>query len=351
MTLLLVYLFIAIGVSFLCSILEAVLLSVSPGFVESQLAEKPRRASVLKGVRDNLDESISSILILNTFAHTMGAAGVGAQALRVFGDQYESLIAFLLTLAILYFSEIIPKTLGATFWKHLAIPAAYVIRVLVKLLFPFVWVSALLTRTFSGDKTGGISREELAALARLGRRHGALGNKESELLENLLTLRYTKTGQIITPRTVVTALEASRTLNEAVEELENSPYTRIPIYRGSIDNVIGLVLKPTIFAAAIGGEGEKTLQDFVMPVFRVSEELPVLRLLDQFLKRKEHLFLVEDQYGQTAGIVTLEDAIETLLGQEIMDESDVVEDLQLLARSKYRQRLREQPGGGESEEA
>ena len=342
MTLLLVYLFIAVGISFLCSILEAVLLSVTPGYVESQLTAGPRRASVLKGVRGNLDQSISSILILNTFAHTMGAAGVGAQALRVFGPQYESLIAFLLTLAILYFSEIIPKTLGATFWKQLAIPSAYVIQILVKVLYPFVWLSGLLTSTFSGDRSGGISRDELAALARLGRRHGALGPKESELLENLLTLRHTKTGEIITPRTVVTALEASKTLSEAILALEQSPYTRIPIYRGSVDNIVGLVLKPQLLEAAIGGDGSETLQAHCLPIFRVSEELPVLQLLDQFLKRKEHLFLVEDEYGQTAGIVTLEDAIETLLGQEIMDESDTVEDLQQLARSKYRHRLREE---------
>ena len=292
-------------------------------------------------MRDNLDRSISSILTLNTFAHTMGAAGVGAQALRVFGAQYESLIAFLLTLAILYFSEIIPKTLGATFWKKLAIPSAYVIQVLVKILYPFVWLSGLLTSTFAGDKSGGISRDELAALARLGRRHGALGSKESELLENLLTLRHTRTGEIITPRTVVTALDASKTLGEAIQELEKSPYTRIPIYRGSVDNTVGLVLKPQILEAAIGGEGSETLQDHSLPIFRVSEELPVLQLLDQFIKRKEHMFLVEDEFGQTAGIVTLEDAVETLLGQEIMDESDTVEDLQQLARSKYRHRLRE----------
>jgi magnesium and cobalt exporter, CNNM family len=341
MTLLLIYLFIAIGVSFLCSILEAVLLSVTPGYVESQLAAKPRRAGALKGVRENLDQSISSILILNTFAHTMGAAGVGAQALRVFGAQYESLIAFLLTLAILYFSEIIPKTLGATYWKQFAIPSAYVIRVLVKILYPFVWLSGLLTSTFSGDKSGGISRDELAALARLGRRHGALGPKESELLENLLTLRHTRTGEIITPRTVVTALDGSKSLSDAILELEKLPYTRIPIYRSSIDNVSGLILKPQILEAAIGGGGDDKLQDHCLPIFRVSEELPVLQLLDQFIKRKEHMFLVEDEYGQTAGIVTLEDAIETLLGQEIMDESDTVEDLQQLARSKYRHRLRE----------
>ncbi len=342
MTLLFTYLFIAIGVSFLCSILEAVLLSITPGFVESQLRQKPRRAQILKGVKDDFDQSISSILILNTFAHTMGAAGVGAQAVQVFGVEWESLVAFLLTLAILYFSEIIPKTLGATFWKQLALPSAYVIRTLVKLLYPFVWVSALLTRTFSRGEASSISREELAALAALGAREGALGSQESELLENILSLRGIRTGEILTPRTVVTALEASLTLSEALAQLEDDPFTRIPVYDGDMDTVVGIALKPRLFEAEREGAGDKPVEDFASPAFPVSVELPVLQLLDQFIKRREHMFLVEDEYGQTAGIVTLEDAVETLLGREIMDESDTVEDMQQLAKSKYRRRLQQQ---------
>jgi CBS domain containing-hemolysin-like protein len=339
MTLLVTYLVIAIGVSFLCSILEAVLLSVSPGYVETQLNEKPRRARVLKSVKDDLDRSISAILILNTFAHTMGAAGVGAQAVLVFGVDYEALIAFLLTLAILYFSEIIPKTLGATYWKRLALPSAFIIQLLVKLLYPFVWLSRGVTRLISSDEVSGISREELVALAQLGKREGALGPQESELLENILKLRKTKTEEILTPRSVVTALDKSLTLKQALEQLEEAPFTRIPVYEGDIDTTVGLLFRPQIFAAELEGQGGHTLEEFVSPLFRVSEELPVLQLLDQFIKRREHLFLVEDRYGQTAGIVTLEDAVETLLGREIMDESDTVEDMQQLAKSKYRSRL------------
>ena len=169
MSLLVTYLFIAIGVSFLCSILEAVLLSVTPGFVESQSTLHPRRARALKEVKDNLDESISSILILNTFAHTMGAAGVGAKAVDIFGAKWETLVAVLLTLAILYFSEIIPKTLGARFWQQLALPTAHVIKWLVKLLYPLVWLSAKLTNLISpGSQVSTVSRDELEALARLG---------------------------------------------------------------------------------------------------------------------------------------------------------------------------------------
>lgn len=342
MTLLFVYLLIAIGVSFVCSILEAVLLSVTPGFVESQSHQKPRRTETLKFVKSNLDESIASILILNTFAHTMGAAGVGAQATKVFGPRWETLVAVLLTLAILYFSEIIPKTLGATFWKQLALPSAFVIRWLVRLLFPLVWISARLTSLFSkGDKTVAVSREELAALAKLGARHGSLGPQESELLENILQLRQTRTGEILTPRTVVCALDTSLSVSDAMSHMNEVPFTRIPVFKSDLDNVVGIVLRRRINAAEREGAGDKSISDYLTPVYRVSEELPVLRLLDMFIKRREHLFLVEDQYGQTAGIVTLEDAVETLLGREIMDESDTVEDMQALARSRYRERLRE----------
>ena len=340
MTLLVIYLSIAIGVSFLCSILEAVLLSVTPGYVESALSSKPRRAQTLKLVRERIDESLSSILILNTFAHTMGAAGVGAQAVRVFGPQWESLIAFLLTLAILYLSEIIPKTLGAVFWKQLALPAAVTIRLLVRLLFPFVWISSQLTRLFAGGHSETISREELAAMAKLGERHGSLGSQESELMGNILRLKETRTGEILTPRTVVTALDVNQSVAQALELLEEVPFTRIPVYEGDVDSVVGVVLKPKLLELDRHQEADTSVTDCVLPVHRVSEKLPVLHLLDQFIKRREHLFLVEDEYGQTSGIVTLEDAVETLLGREIMDESDTVEDMQQLAKSNYRQRLR-----------
>lgn len=342
MTLLLIYLAIAIGVSFLCSVLEAVLLSVTPAFIESQLEPKPLRGRVLKEVKDNLDKSISSILILNTFAHTMGAAGVGAQAAKVFGARWETLIAVLLTLAILYLSEIIPKTLGATFWKELALPSAQVIRWLVKLLYPLVWLSARLTDLFAkGGHSSSINREEFAALAKLGARHGSLGAQESELLENILRLREVRTAGILTPRTVVSALDASLTVGEALARMKEVPFTRMPVYTADLDTVVGLVLRPQILSAMLDGAEDKPLSDYMVPIHRVSTELPVPILLDLFIRRRAHLFLVEDEYGQTAGIVTLEDAVETLLGREIMDESDTIEDMQELARAKYRGRLRD----------
>ena len=286
--------------------------------------------------------SFQYILILNTFAHTMGAAGVGAQATKVFGARWETLIAILLTLAILYLSEIIPKTLGAKFWKQLALPAAQVIRWLVKLLYPLVWVSARLTNLFgTGGHVSSINREELAALAKLGARHGSLGAQEGALLENILQLREINTAQILTPRTVVSALAADLTVGEAMALMKEVPFTRLPVYSNDLDNIIGLVLRPRILEAMLEKGGDHPLTDYMVPIHRVAAGLRVPILLDLFIRRREHMFLVEDEYGQTAGIVTLEDAVETMLGREIMDESDTIADMQELARARYRGRLRD----------
>jgi CBS domain containing-hemolysin-like protein len=340
MTLLLIYLSIAIGVSFLCSVLEAVLLSITPSFVEQTSSSNPTAGRILVKVKQQLDESLSSILILNTFAHTMGAAGVGAQAAQVFGAEWETLIAVLLTLAILYFSEIIPKTLGATFWRKLAVPSAYIIRWLVKLVFPLVWISTRLTGLFSGGENNEITREEIIALASLGQKDGNLISQENEYLSNMLRLREIQTEQVLTPRSVVHMLDQNLTVSEALNLPQTIQFSRMPVYGKSIDDIVGKVIKLDLFEAERKGQGDSQVSQFAKPIVRVSERLPVHKLLDMFIDDRGHLFLVEDEFGQTAGIVTLEDAIETLLGREIVDESDKVEDMQALARGKYRERLR-----------
>ncbi|MFQ3325037.1 MAG: CBS domain containing-hemolysin-like protein [Pseudomonadales bacterium] len=340
MTLLLIYLSIAIGVSFLCSVLEAVLLSITPSFVEQTSSQRPRAAKQLVKVKAQLDESLSSILILNTFAHTMGAAGVGSQAVQVFGAKWETLIAVLLTLVILYFSEIIPKTLGATFWRKLAIPSAFVISWLIKLVYPLVWIATRLTRLFSSKEGDEITREEIIALASLGHRDGNLFTQENEYLSNLLKLREIKTEQVLTPRSVVHMLNEDSTVTEALDDDRTAQFTRMPVYGANIDDIVGIVNKRDLFQAERKGNGMLTIGSKVKPITRVSGKLPVQKLLDMFIKNREHLFLVEDEFGQTAGVVTLEDAIETLLGREIVDETDAVEDMQELARGNYRARLR-----------
>ena len=340
MTLLFIYLAIAIGVSFLCSILEAVLLSITPSYVEQISSSKPRAGKLLASVKNKLDESLSSILILNTFAHTMGAAGVGSQALKVFGEEWQTLIAILLTLAILYFSEIIPKTLGAAFWRKLALPSAFIITWLVKLVYPLVWISTRLTKLFSNKEGNEITREEIIALASLGHKDGTLYSQESAYLSNILSLREIQTEQVLTPRSVVHMLDKNTTVTEALDHPQTKQFTRIPVYVGSTDDIVGKVIKRDLFEAERNGQGVAPVGDYVKPIKRVSEKLPVQQLLDMFIKDRAHLFLVEDEFGQTAGIVTLEDAIETLLGREIIDESDAIEDMQEFARGKYRERLR-----------
>jgi len=341
MTLLLIYLAIAIGVSFICSILEAVLLSITPSYVEKTLTDKPRAGKQLTHVKEHLDESLSSILILNTFAHTMGAAGVGAQALIVFGPKWETLVAVLLTLVILFFSEIIPKTLGATYWQKLAIPASYLIQWLVRLVYPLVWISTRLTKLFSVNKGNEITREEIIALASLGHKDGILIQQENNYLSNILRLREIRTEEILTPRTVVHMFEDSTTVSDTLNDPRTREFTRLPIYHETPDDITGKIIKHDLFEAERNGNGDKPISDFAKKIYRVSEKLPVQQLLDLFIKKRAHLFLVEDEYGQTAGIVTLEDAIETLLGREIVDESDAIEDMQELAKNKYRERLRQ----------
>lgn len=340
MTLLIIYLFLAIGISFLCSILEAVLLSITPTYIAQIQSKKPREAKMLNKIKSRLDQSISSILILNTFAHTMGAAGVGGQAVRIYGEQWETLIALLLTLAILYFSEIIPKTIGATYWKLLAVPSAYVITVLVKIVFPLVWLSTHLTKLFSRNKKDSISREEVLAFTALSYKEGAIAPQENLLVENIFMLREAKATDILTPRTVVHALPENCTVKQALQSEKTENFTRIPVYQESIDDITGIVIKGQLYEWERQGKGEVALSEIKAPMHRISESFPVLHLLDLFIKRHEQIFLVEDRFGQTAGVVTLEDAVETLLGREIVDESDEVADLQKFAKQSYRDRLR-----------
>lgn len=342
MTLLIVYLSIAIGVSFLCSVLEAVLLSVTPSYIATLDNEKPKAGKLLKQVNDRLDESLSSILILNTFAHTMGAAGVGSQALQIFGARWETLIAVVLTLVILYFSEIIPKTLGATYWRVLAVPAAVIIRWLVRLIYPLVWTATRLTRLFTAKQENEVTREEIIALASLGHQGGTLVSQENEYLSNVLSLREINTEEVLTPRTVVHMLPRDMTVTEALELEGTKRFSRMPVYASGADDIIGKVFRLDLYEAERDGNGKDPVSKYLRPVSRVSEKLPVQQLLDRFIRNHAHLFVVEDEFGQTAGIVTLEDAIETLLGREIIDESDTVADMQALARDKYRERLRDE---------
>jgi CBS domain containing-hemolysin-like protein len=340
MTLLLTYLFIALIVSFLCSILEAVLLSSTPSYIES-LGKKnnSETAEMLRDLKSNIDKPISSILILNTFAHTMGAAGVGAQAQMLYGEKFETLIAVALTLCILYFSEIIPKTIGAVYWKRLLLPSAYLINFLIKLTYPLVWISLFITNSISKGKVkdSSFSRDEIMAAVNMGEKEGSILSTESTLIENLFKLKNIKTKDIMTPRSVVFAFKSSTTVEDAIEDDTMYIHSRIPVYTDTIDDIIGIVFNQTILEESVEERDNTLLLDITVPVHKISENVPVSSLIDQFIKRKTHLFIVQDNYGQTSGVVTLEDAIETLLGVEIVDEMDEVEDMQVFARDKNKQ--------------
>lgn len=341
MTILMIYITLAIGVSFICSVLEAVLLSITPGYTQQLVQTRPKVATIVKRVRGSLDESISSILILNTFAHTVGAVGVGAQAVKIFGEEWETLIALVLTLAILYLSEIIPKTLGAKFWTKLAPVACLMILWLVKLVYPLVWVSARITRLFGDQKDDVVTREQLIALTNLGHKGGSLRAIESQYLENVLRLREVVTENICTPRSVVHMLENTTTIQDALNHPQTKSFTRIPVFQDNSDNILGNVNIRDLYEACIEQRGQDTVETVLRELNRVSEKVPVTQLLDLFIKNQSHMLLVEDEFGQTTGIVTLEDALETLLGREIVDEHDMVEDMQVLAKGMYRDKLRQ----------
>ncbi len=340
MSLLLLYLFIAIGISFMCSILEAVLLSTTRYFIAGVVAESRPGALLLKRNKDDIDLSISAILTLNTFAHTLGAAGVGAQAALLFGEAYMFAISAVLTLLILYFSEIIPKTIGALYWQQLAIPSAYVIRSMIVITYPLLLISSFLTRLFDKPSGESVSLNEIKAITDQGEKEGIVSAHEGNIIDNLLDLKSLKIKTIMTPRSVVFSVPATMSVNAFFELEDFESFSRIPVYEESIDTITGMVLLRTLMIEKLHGNTEATMQSLAVPVFSVNEHLPISNALRLFIKRKEHLFIVTDNFGQTEGIVTLEDTIETVLGAEIVDEFDRVEDMQAFAKLKMRQKNR-----------
>lgn len=338
MTLLFLYLFLALFFSTLCSILEATVLSSTHSYIESMDKDSYSQKSInlVKEMKGDIDKSIAAILTLNTFAHTMGAAGVGAQAAIVFGEQWQSLVAFILTLLVLYITEIYPKTYAALYWKRFLVPTAYIISFLIKVTYPFIWFGTKITNYIQKNKKDEInfSKDEIMALVTLSEKEGSIQAKESDFIENLFKLKSIKTEDIMTPRSVVFAFDSQITIKEAVDNEKLYIHSRIPVYNETIDDIIGVVFSQTILEQRLKKKKNKTLDEIMIPVHKVSEDLSVSVLIDSFLRRKSHLFIVQDSYGQTSGVVTLEDALETLLGVEIVDEMDEVTDMQEFAKIK-----------------
>lgn len=337
---LVIYILVALGFSFLCSVLEAVLLSTSISHIEV-LAEQGRRAGkLMQHHKDNVERPISAILTLNTVAHTVGAAGAGAQAAAVFGSEYIGVISAVLTLLILVFSEIIPKTLGAVYWKQLTPFSAYMIRLLVIVFFPAVWVFEVMTSLMRpSEEEPTITRTELEVLAKISMKEGALVERENRIVRNLLHLHSVAIETIMTPRTVMMALQKDLTVQEVMEKYPTIPFTRIPIYDENIDHIQGYALRHEIFERVAADEHNTPLAELCNPMYAVPETNNVAQVMDEFILRKEHIFLVVDEYGGTAGIISLEDTIESLLGIEITDETDLIADLRQHAQQRYQKEL------------
>jgi CBS domain containing-hemolysin-like protein len=334
------YACLALIFSFLCSVAEAVLLSVSPSYIVHLEQQGSTSASRLKKVKTDIDRSLAAILTLNTIAHTVGAGGAGAEAAAYFGDRYVGIAMAVLTLLILFLSEIVPKTLGAVFWRSLAGPTAWFIQILTWVLYPFIWVSERLTKLITGGKQVHIfSREEFAAMAEIGAEGGYLAAAESRILRNLFRFPELRAEDIMTPRTVVFALQQDLTTSEALEKHPEIPFSRIPVYGETRDDITGFVLKTDLLIAQLQGRGEVHLKEMKRDLGIVTEDASVEHIADELLGKRAHLLAVLDEHGGLAGVVSLEDVVETLIGIEIVDEADKIDDMRRLARQKWEERM------------
>jgi len=342
MTLLIVYLLIALFFSFLCSLLEAALLSITPSFIAARVNENKSYAKSLKKFKEEVDLPLSAILTLNTFAHTIGAAGVGAQAQKVWGNEYLSITSAVLTILILIFSEIIPKTLGASFWKKLAPFTARTLTVLVySPLYPFIILSKFVTKILNKQKGSAIlSRAEFQAMAEIGVQEGIFKKEESQILMNLMKFNNIVVKSIMTPRTVVLSASEDTTVKDFFEKHEKIRVSRIPIFRENIDNISGYVLKDDLMQNMIENKWEIQLKFLSRNIMVVNEKMPIIRLFYKLIQQKEHIAMVVGEYGEMSGIVTMEDVIETLLGTEIVDELDNIEDMQKQAMQIWERRAK-----------
>ena len=341
------YFFLALGVSFICSTLESVILTITHSHIGTLVKTNHRSGKLLQNLKDDINRPLAAILTLNTVAHTVGAAGVGAQALKVFGSDSVAITSVILTFCILVFSEIIPKTIGAIYWRKLAAPSAYTIRLLIFLTLPFVWLSKALSATMTPneDELKKVSREEISAMAEMGEDEGSIDEHESDIIDNLFRLKEMNVDEILTPRSVIFALEDNQTVGQVMDEHEDINFSRIPIFHENIDEIIGILYKDTLLETMADDYFEKTMAEIADPVDWVYEEQTVEAVLNKFTKTRSHMFIVKDEFGGTTGIVTLEDCIETLLGVEIMDESDEVADMRELAKDQLRQKRRAEENG------
>ncbi len=342
--LLITYVLLALVFSFLCSIAEAVLLSITPSFIAGLQDRNPKQAALIRKLKqENVDRSLAAILTLNTVAHTVGAIGSGSKATAVFGSAWFGVFSAVMTLMILFLSEIIPKTLGAVYWRRLAGMTAHFVNLLISLLYPMILVTEKLTQFVSGGKkVHAFNREEFVAMAGVGKKAGHINERESQIIKNLFRFESLTVQDIMTPRTVIVGFAEDTSVAEVLESEAITPFSRLPVYADSIDHITGFVMKNDLLLLAAKGEEGVRLSSLKRELSSVSAEQPLSELLETLLNQRQQIALVSGEFGGTRGLVTMEDVVETLLGAEIVDELDQVEDMQLWAREQWTKRAKAQ---------
>lgn len=335
MTSILVLSLIVIAICFLCSFMEGVFLSITPAYVALAVKDEKRYGLLLEHLKENVDRPISAILTMNTIAQTVGSAAIGAEVQTLYGNLAVSIGSTLFGFLILVFSEFMPKVLGTVYWKQMAPMGAYIIQAMIFILFPIVWLAEFLGSLLKRPQNNIVSREEMIATAELGVEEGSIHRKESAIIKNLLTLNSLFVSDIMTPRSVFFALDGEMTVEEVHQKYKPIRFSRIPVFVDDIDHIVGLTMRYRIHEALSNDQDNMKIKDLVSPISTVSERMTVAGLLDFFIRKKEHLALAVDEYGIVTGLVTLEDAIETLLGVEIVDELDHVTDMRQYALEQW----------------
>lgn len=339
MFLLALYFFLTVFISFLCSISESVMFSTSASYAET-LVDKSKGGKLLCNLKKNMGRPISAILSVNTIANTFGASAVGMQVTAELGDAYFGLASTVLTIMILIFSEIIPKSIGSTYWRTLCIPVAYFVQGLVYISYPLVIITEFLTNLISNKNEQTVSREEIAVLTSIGEKEGVFESSESKIINNMMKMKSIKVRSVMTPRTVVLAVQEDITLEEFFKTKDFKRYSRIPIYSDSIDSITGFVLKSDVLYHLAADHQKMRLKEIKRQIICCYENTSILRFYDTMITKKEHMAMVIDEFGGLEGIVTMEDVIETILGLEITDEYDTQIDMQQLAKEQWEKRKR-----------
>lgn len=319
--------------------MEAVLLSTPQSYLIVKHENGNLWAKSFIELKNNIDKPLSAILSLNTVAHTVGAAGVGAQAVKVFGDESFGIVSAVLTILILVVTEIIPKTIGARYWRNLTKISSFIIKGMMVITYPLVVISVVITKVISKNKQEQTtSREEIAALASIGTDEGVFTEKEHKIIQNLLKLKNLKVTEIMTPRVVVALADEKLSLEEFLKNKDYLKFSRIPIYSENDENITGYVFRQTVFEKLAENQHDLILKDIKRDMVIVPNSIVLFTLWEKLLEKKEHIALIVDEYGGLDGIVSMEDIIETLLGLEIIDEKDTVSDMQKYARDRWKER-------------